>query len=651
MPKALVSISAKNAEQKDMLRTIAQNDITFVKGVPGTGKCISPTSVISTNHGLVQFSKLINENLAEDDYAHHISTIVNKHGEYEQTSKIYNSGEKETLIISTEHGYEIEGTPNHRILCLTDVGQEWKQLDGITTEDFICISRSQPAPSCALQFDKDVAYFVGMMIGDGSYTLDHSFSLSNIDDYLITFFYRFCIKQFDIEPTQSKSRPCDHYLCSKEARHNLIKWGLNKVSGENKTIPDYLMTVDHESQCSLLRGLFDTDGWVEKSGQVCFVNKSLKLCRQVHIMLLRLGIVSRLSKISKQYDGESREYNKIIIRLSSCKLFNDLIGFNVGYKQSRLMNILSRSRNTNKDVIPSFYSKKILRKYWDKLEGHRNRKTNAMFMHYITKNADQIRSISYSKLSEIYSKYKDEFPDKDIENLLNTNYFYDKVKIVSNGKSKVYDFVVPKSHSFVANGFVNHNTYVAVGYALQELLKNNYENIILTRPVVEAGEKLGFLPGDMEDKINPYMIPIFYSMKQILGENRGLLKKLTNKNGKDPRIRILPLAYMRGVTFSKSVIICDEMQNATPEQMRMVLTRFGQESKMILCGDVKQSDIYKRNGLEDAFELLQDIPGIGFVTLSRAAVVRHPIIAKIDDRYNQRNSSKERHLDRAESFT
>lgn len=195
-------------------------------------------------------------------------------------------------------------------------------------------------------------------------------------------------------------------------------------------------------------------------------------------------------------------------------------------------------------------------------------------------------------------------------------------------------------------------TYLAVGYALQELLKENYDSIVLTRPVVEAGEKLGYLPGDLEDKINPYMIPIFYSMEQLLGSNKGLLKKLLSKDSEDQRVKILPLAYMRGITFSHSIIICDEMQNCTPEQMHMVLTRFGEGSKMILCGDVRQSDIHKRNGLEDAFELLQDIPGIGFITLSKAAVVRHPIIAKIDDRYNEKKDDVEkRYLDRAETFT
>ena len=163
----------------------------------------------------------------------------------------------------------------------------------------------------------------------------------------------------------------------------------------------------------------------------------------------------------------------------------------------------------------------------------------------------------------------------------------------------------------------------------QARFADNYEYIIFSRPVVEAGgEKLGFLPGDMEEKINPYMIPIFYSMEQILTD-KSLIKKLTNKNGSNPKIRVLPLAFMRGVTFAKSIIILDEMQNCTPEQMRMVLTRFGEESKMIVCGDVKQSDIHHKNGLSDAFNLLEGTPGIGFCSLSAKAIVRHPIIEHI----------------------
>jgi len=183
-------------------------------------------------------------------------------------------------------------------------------------------------------------------------------------------------------------------------------------------------------------------------------------------------------------------------------------------------------------------------------------------------------------------------------------------------------------------------TFLSVGYALQELLKNNYSKIILTRPVVEAGEKLGFLPGDMEDKIHPYMMPIFYSMEELLGSNKNLLKKLTNKNGTEPQVRVLPLAFMRGLTLSKSIIISDEMQNSSPEQMRMILTRFGENSKMIICGDTKQSDIHRRNGLDDAFDLLQGINGIGFVSLTTNAIVRHPIIKQIEKRYESRPDQK-----------
>ncbi len=161
-------------------------------------------------------------------------------------------------------------------------------------------------------------------------------------------------------------------------------------------------------------------------------------------------------------------------------------------------------------------------------------------------------------------------------------------------------------------------TYLAVGFGLQALLKKDYEQLIFTRPVVEAGgEKLGFLPGNMYEKIDPYMIPIFETLSKLLPAEA--LSKLMPKNGNGngngdttSPIRILPLAYMRGTTFSNSFIICDEMQNSTPEQMRMVLTRLGTGSKMVICGDVYQTDIKSTNGLFDAFKILLDIEGVGF---------------------------------------
>lgn len=194
-------------------------------------------------------------------------------------------------------------------------------------------------------------------------------------------------------------------------------------------------------------------------------------------------------------------------------------------------------------------------------------------------------------------------------------------------------------------------TYLAVGQGLQSLLHGDYEQLIFTRPVVEAGgEKLGFLPGNMYDKIDPYMIPIFETLGKLLPLHalNSLMPKNGNGNGNGhghghgdhSPMRVLPLAYMRGCTFSKAFIVCDEMQNSTPEQMRMVLTRLGEGSKMVVCGDIYQTDIHARNGLSDAFDLLQGIDDVGFVTLTQEAIMRHPVICHIENRYLDRNAKK-----------
>lgn len=199
------------------------------------------------------------------------------------------------------------------------------------------------------------------------------------------------------------------------------------------------------------------------------------------------------------------------------------------------------------------------------------------------------------------------------------------------------------SVTFVKGAPGSGKTYLAVGYGLQALLRHDFEQLIFTRPVVEAGgEKLGFLPGNMYEKIDPYMIPIWETLSKLLPQgtlNHLMPKSNGNGNGDTTSpIRVLPLAYMRGVTFENSFIICDEMQNSTPEQMRMVLTRLGEKSTMVLCGDVCQTDIRSINGLFDAFEKLQGIEGIGFVSLTQKAIMRHPIIQQIENRYLDRKS-------------
>lgn len=174
-------------------------------------------------------------------------------------------------------------------------------------------------------------------------------------------------------------------------------------------------------------------------------------------------------------------------------------------------------------------------------------------------------------------------------------------------------------------------TYLAVVFALQALKNNEVKRIILTRPAVEAGENLGFLPGDLKEKVDPYLRPLYDALYDMLGleQTERLIEKGT--------IEIAPLAYMRGRTLEDAYVILDEAQNTTDAQMKMFLTRLGFNSKMIITGDVTQIDLPKGvlSGLKRALHLLKDVEGIEFVYLTSLDVVRHPVVQRIIDRYEK----------------
>ncbi len=172
-------------------------------------------------------------------------------------------------------------------------------------------------------------------------------------------------------------------------------------------------------------------------------------------------------------------------------------------------------------------------------------------------------------------------------------------------------------------------TYLAMAAAVNALLKNQVERIILTRPAVEAGEALGFLPGDLREKILPYLRPLYDALHDMLDAED--VARLTEKGV----IEIAPLAYMRGRTLSHAFIILDEAQNTTSEQMMMFLTRLGEDSRMVVTGDVTQVDLprSKQSGLVEVKRILRDIPGIDFHTFSGADIVRHPLVQQIINAY------------------
>lgn len=174
-------------------------------------------------------------------------------------------------------------------------------------------------------------------------------------------------------------------------------------------------------------------------------------------------------------------------------------------------------------------------------------------------------------------------------------------------------------------------TYLAMACAIEALQSGSVRRIILTRPAVEAGERLGFLPGDLTAKVDPYLRPLYDALYEMLGpeETANLMERGT--------IEIAPLAYMRGRTLNDAFVVLDEAQNTSPEQMKMFLTRLGFNSKMIVTGDVTQVDLDggKRSGLRTIRRVLRDINGIAFIELTGADVVRHRIVAAIVEAYRQ----------------
>ena len=174
-------------------------------------------------------------------------------------------------------------------------------------------------------------------------------------------------------------------------------------------------------------------------------------------------------------------------------------------------------------------------------------------------------------------------------------------------------------------------TFIAVAFAVAALENHEVDRIILCRPAVEAGESLGFLPGDLKEKVDPYLAPLYDSLRTLFAENK-LIQLLEQKT-----IEVVPLAYMRGRTLDSAYMILDEAQNATVMQMKMFLTRLGIGSRAIITGDVTQIDLQRRSdsGLVQVAGILKDVEGIGFVMLDQNDVVRHPLVMKIIQAYDQ----------------
>ena len=205
------------------------------------------------------------------------------------------------------------------------------------------------------------------------------------------------------------------------------------------------------------------------------------------------------------------------------------------------------------------------------------------------------------------------------------------IKARTANQQKLIDAYKQNDMVFAVGPAGTGKTYLSIALAVKALKEKQAKKIILSRPAVEAGEKLGFLPGDMRDKIDPYLQPLYDALEDMLPQVK--LQDMMEKN----IIQIAPLAFMRGRTLNDAVVILDEAQNTTPAQIRMFLTRMGWNTKMIITGDMTQIDLphSQKSGLIEALHILNNVEGIGVVNLDRSDIVRHKLVTRIVNAYEQ----------------
>ncbi len=635
----------KSATQKAYLESIQKYDIVIGIGPAGTGKCIASGTLVFSNQGLRPIESLAT-NTEPGEYVPINLGVVGLEGP-EQASHFYDGGISPTKRFRTRFGYEIEVTPEHPLLQVTSNGTaEWARAEELKVGDFVAIQRGQnmfgsrtrvefeyqrntrydnAKPTHLEHLDEEFAYFMGTLTGDGCLTFHNRISLSSSDEPILGCFYRTAARLGLHVFPNGANRPYDRIIASSQLCQLLLHLGMSTGTACEKTVPSSILQAPRNIVAAYLRGLFDADGTVSRrDGYPILYSVSRRLIDEVQVMLLNFGILSRKRPKWTIYRGAKRISYQLEVGGADADLFVREIGTLLPRKQALFRD---RTRNTNADLVP-FVGGLI-----------REGTAGGCFSRWVHKRLDDYksgrRSPSYEKLGEILGLLRERSSSTSALALLEEHqeqhFFWAEIRTIEDGESRVYDLTVPGTHSFCANGFVNHNTYLAMAMAVAALTRKEVSRIILARPAVEAGERLGFLPGDMYAKINPYLRPLYDALYDMMDMERA------NRLVERGEIEIAPLAFMRGRTLNDSFVILDEAQNATAEQMKMFLTRLGFNSKTVVTGDITQVDLPsdRVSGLIEVREILREIPGIQFVYFDERDVVRHRLVQDIIRAYDR----------------
>ena len=294
------------------------------------------------------------------------------------------------------------------------------------------------------------------------------------------------------------------------------------------------------------------------------------------------------------------------------------------------------THDKNLKTIKSYYDVNILiRSDEIKVIGDESSsKIVAKILKDVMNTIDADGEITEQKLAYIIDANKNEVEidyNKMLKDAIVTTASGRVIKPKTVGQKRYTDLIASNDITFGIGPAGTGKTYLAVAAAVNAFRKKEVERIILTRPAVEAGEKLGFLPGDLQDKVDPYLRPLYDALFEIMGVENFM------KNVEKQLIEVAPLAYMRGRTIDSAFIILDEAQNTTNEQMKMFLTRLGYGSKAVITGDITQIDLPegKKSGLKSVIKILEEVKGIGFMFFDKTDIVRHKLVQDIIRAYEK----------------
>ena len=440
----------------------------LLMGPPGTGKCITGNSLILTNKGLIEI-KDVPKYFSVDGktnrvYGAKLPTIAIKNpvDEINSASHWYNLGEQETIKITLKQGFDIEGTPEHPIVVLNKNGKlQFRPLKELKENDFAAIKFNTQIFGSLKEADPDKAYIMGLLIGDGNLSQGNRIGLTSTDAEIVDSFHDYIHNNYGEDfRIGVASDGITQIVTSWKVKKDLYNVGMTGLLSYDKSVPDTILQAPKETVVAFLQGLFDTDGYFERYN-VGYATISKKLSDQVMMMLLNLGVVPNRRIKAKLNEDYPNSVYEITISGTSLKIFKKEVGFRLNRKQKLLEDYLANhGSNTNVDLFPHITDKIV--NQWTKLS--KQKLSNSYFANLIDKVRDRDR-ISRRALGEFIDFLKKNrsvnSEVKYLRNLYDINLFFSPIAEIEQRKSKVYDFTVPKTHSFIANGLVNHNTLLA----------------------------------------------------------------------------------------------------------------------------------------------------------------------------------------------